>query len=221
MPHLFAILREYDRIVANYFSREVPVVDKEKLQGKYGIGKSIATLMQIQMVLVGLALILTAYGVTTSYHALPRMIVYILQAIACIAILVFGFFHFHKKDNRYFKAVLYSYAFLEAIRCALIGTDGVSRWAAIMARLLMVGLACLLVLLGEHLGEKKSNYIAFMIMFMEAALYLVFALGFVTERIIFKILPLVGILIAASICLFNTAKIKQREYFEGLQEEEG
>ena len=193
------------------------IMDKDKLKKKYGVAGAIAVMMQIQMALVGCALIITGYGITISFDARPRLIVYSLQAITCIAILVFGLFHFHKKKTIYFKGVIFAYAALEAIRCALLGTTGVDQLPAIAARLIMVALACLSVLLGEHLGERRSNFVAALILFLEGALYLIFAFAFSTDRLIFKILPLVGIFIAASLYLFNVAKVKQKEYFDVLR----
>ena len=189
-------------------------MDKEKQREKYGIAGAIATIMQIQMLVVGLALVLTAYGIIVSFDSPSRLIVYILQAVTCIAILIFGLFHFHKKEKMYFKGVVFAYAALEAIRCTLLGTTGVDKIPAYAARLIMVVLACLSVLLGERLGERKANFIAALILFLEAALYLIFAYAFATGRLIFKLLPLVGILIAGSLYLFNVAKVKQKEYFE-------
>ena len=192
-------------------------MDKEKLQKKYGINGTIAVLMQVQLVLVGMGLIISCYGVINSFNAQKRMIVYILQAAACLAMLIFGLFHFHKKKMIYFKTVIYFYAALEAVRCALLSVNGVEEWAAIPAKLFLVALACTAVVLAEHLGEKNSNYYAYLLMFFEAALFLVYSLGFpgVSEgRMLFKILPLVGLMMACSICLFNVAKVKQREYFD-------
>ena len=197
-------------------------MDKEKMKQKYGINGVIVVLMQVQLVLVGMGLIISCYGVISSFDAQKRMIVYILQAVTCLAMLIFGVFHFHKKKMVYFKAVIYFYAALEAVRCALLSVNGVDDWAAIPARLFLVALACTAVILAEHLGEKNSNYYAYIMMFLEAALFLVYCVGFpgVTEgRMLFKILPLVGLLMACSICLFNIAKCKQREYFDQLRAE--
>ena len=106
-------------------------------------------------------MIITGYGIVCSFDAPRRLVVYILQAGACLAIMLFGFFHFHKKKTQYFKGVVYAYALLEAV------------------------------------------------------LFLLFALHFATDgRILFKVLPIVGILISASICLFDEAKIRQKAYFE-------
>lgn len=191
-------------------------MDKDQKKNKYGIAGAISVMMQIQMVLVGAALILTGYGITVSFDVPTRLTVYILQAITCLAILVFGLFHFHKKEKAYFKGVVFAYAALEAIRCTLLGTNGVDQIPAYAARLIMVALACLSVMLGERLGERRANYIAALILFLEGALYLIFAFAFATERLIFKLLPLVGILIAGSLYLFNVAKVKQKEYFDSL-----
>ena len=202
-------------------------MNTEKAKAKYGVAGAIAIMMQIQMLIVGAALVLTGCGVISviktskqglyidSYH---RLIVYILQAVVCLAILIFGFLHFHKKKIIYFRAVIYCYAAMEAVRCALLSTVGVDEWASIAAKLLLVLLSCGLVLMAEHLGERKYGVLSYILIFLEATLFLVFALNFATDsRLLYKVLPVVGVLICASICLFNEAKIKQKAYFDGLR----
>ena len=194
-------------------------MSKDEQRKKYGIKGVVAVMMQIQMIIVGIGLIITGYGIINSFDSTKRLVVYILQAFACLAILLFGLFHFNKKKAAFFKGVVYSYALLEGVRCALLSTSGVDGWAAIMARLLLVALACGLVLLAEHLGERKYCNLAYLLIFFEAALFLIFALMFATNgRLLFKILPVVGVLICTSICIFNEAKIRQKQYFEEKKE---
>ena len=188
---------------------------KEEKRKKYGISGGIAVMMQIQMVIIGLALSITGYGIISSFDSPKRLVVYALQACTCLTILIFGLFHFHKKKMAYFKGVIYVYALLEGVRCALLSTNGIDEWAGILAKLLLIALACGSVLLAAHLGEKKYSNLAYLLIFFEAALFLLFALRFATDgRLLFKVLPVVGVLICASICLFNEAKIKQRHYFD-------
>ena len=183
---------------------------KERSREKFGISGGIAVLMQIQMVLTGIALILTGYGIVRSLDAPRRCIVYILQAIVCLAILVYGLFLFHTGKDIFFKIVIYCYAAMEAFRCALLSTNGIGEWAGIFAKLLMIALTCGLVILAQHLGEKKYAYLAYLMIFLEAALFLLFGLLFKTGgSLLLKVLPLVGVLICASICIFNEAKLKQ------------
>ena len=143
---------------------------KEEKRKKYGIGGGIAVMMQIQMIIIGIALIITGYGIVSSFDSGKRLVVYLLQACTCITILVFGLFHFHKKKMSYFKGVVYAYALLEAVRCALLSTTGIDAWAGILAKLLLVALSCGLVMLAEHLGEKKYSNLAYLLIFFEAAL---------------------------------------------------
>ncbi len=189
-------------------------MDNEAVKQKYGITKRIAVMLQVQMCLVGLGMVITLYGVTQSTDSVSRMAVYLMQAIICAAILIFGLFLFKKKDVRIFKSVVILYAALEAVRCALLRTGGVDTWSAVLARLLLVGLACCAAVLAEHLGEEKYNSLGYLIVFQETALYLVFTLGFpgVETRLLHKILPLAGVLIAASIVLFCEAKVQQAKY---------
>ena len=190
-------------------------MSKEKSREKFGISGGIAVLMQIQMVIVGLALIITGYGAVCSLNSPRRLIVYILQAITCLTILFFGLFHFHTRKIIIFKVVIYCYAALEAVRCALLSTTGISEWPSVLAKLLLVALACGLVVLAEHLGERKYASLSYLLIFFEAALFLLFGLLFNTGgRLLFKILPLVGVLICGSICLFNEAKIRQVKHDE-------
>ncbi len=195
-------------------------MDREKLKQKYGISRTIAILMQVQMCLVGMGLVISAYGMIKAVQSPTRLIVYCLQALTCLVILIFGLFLFTKRDIRYFKGVVIFYAVLEGVRCALLRTGGVDTWSATLAKLLLVALACCAVVLGEHLGEEKNSPLGYLIVFLETALFLIFALGFpgVEANLIYKILPIAGILIAGSIVLFNEAKIRQIKYFE---EEEG
>ena len=191
-------------------------MDNEKLKEKYGISRTIAVLMQIQMCLVGMGLVISMYGVIKAIHAPTRLIIYCLQALTCLVILIFGFFFFHKKDIRYFKGVVIFYAILEGVRCSLLGTGGVDHWSATVARLLLVGLACCAVVHAEHLGEQKYSPLGYLIVFQETALFLLFSIAFpgVETNILYRILPIAGILIAGSIVLFNEAKIRQIKYFE-------
>ena len=180
-------------------------MDREKLKQKYGISRTIAILMQVQMCLVGMGLVISAYGMIKAVQSPTRLIVYCLHL-----------FLFTKRDIRYFKGVVIFYAVLEGVRCALLRTGGVDTWSATLAKLLLVALACCAVVLGEHLGEEKYSPLGYLIVFLETALFLIFALGFpgVEANLIYKILPIAGILIAGSIVLFNEAKIRQIKYFE-------
>ena len=198
-------------------------MDKDKYMAKYGIANTIAILMQVQLVLIGGALIISGIGISRTLgqaNSLNRLVVYCMQAVVCIAILVFGIFHFHKKKTVYFKTVLYVYAIMEGVRCAILRTGGVDDWAAIASRVLMIAISWALIILATHLGERKYVPVSYFLIFEETALYLVFILGFpgVTGWL-YKLLPLVGILIAASICLFSEAKTKQKEYFDSLRAE--
>ena len=81
-------------------------MDREKLKQKYGISRTIAILMQVQMCLVGMGLVISAYGMIKAVQSPTRLIVYCLQALTCLVILIFGLFLFTKRDIRYFMMSL-------------------------------------------------------------------------------------------------------------------
>ena len=156
-----------------------------------------------------LALIISCAGIFTSLKAPLRLTVYICQALACISIIIYAIMHFHKHEAIHFKRVVYSYAMLEVMRVALLGTNGIQPWASIAAKALLAILACNSVFLAQHLDERRSVYISMALVSLETLLYLIFFFGFPGMRstVLLSILPLTGILISFSIFLFDIFRL--------------
>ena len=184
--------------------------NKEVIE-KYGIRKKMGIAIVSQVAFIIVALVLTIIGIIKSTDSINRLIIYIGQSIACISIIVFGLVNFKKRDANHFKVVINAYAMLEALRAALLVTDGIKPFPAFLARFLLTILACNCVLFAERLGDKKNNHIVYRLLFLEIVLYIVFLFGFpaVGQRLLFTILPFVGILIAGSLCLFQKARNEQ------------
>ena len=109
------------------------------------------------------------------------------------------------------KIVIIAYALLEALRAALLNTNGIDPLISYIYRFLLAVLACNCVLVAERLDKRSGEKIAVGMVVLELALYIVFLIGFpgVTYGRLNRILPFVGILIAGSIALLQKAKNMQ------------
>ena len=113
---------------------------------------------------------------------------------------------------RHFKIVINAYACFEALRAALLNTNGVPSWGAFAARFLLAILACNCVLFAERLSDSKASIrMGYGLILFEILLYIVFAAGFGGLRYsrMARIMPLVGVMIAGSMVLFR--KVKEDE----------
>ena len=135
-------------------------MDNQEVIEKYGIQKRTGIQMLMQISLVIIALVLTIIGITDSFDSFGRFIIYVCQAVSCIIIISYGLITFRKRDVKYFKSMINSYAFLEAARVAVLDTSGVSPVAGFLSKFLLTVLACNCVLLSERLETKESNLIA-------------------------------------------------------------
>ena len=188
-------------------------MNNEEVLQKYGIRKKIGIGMGFQVLLIILALIITIIGIVKSTDSWHRLVIYSCQATACLSIIIFGFFYFKKGSDKHFKVIINCYALLEGLRAALLNVEGIKEMYAIPAKFILVILACDCVLLAERLDKKSSMYITYALLVLEILLYVVFLIGFpaVGQRKLLTILPFVGILIAGSLCLFNKARLEQKE----------
>lgn len=186
-------------------------MNNEEVLKKYGIRKRIGVMIGIQVLLVIAALVLTIFGIIRSTDSWNRVVVYLGQALACVAIIIFGLVGFKKIDIRNFRMIINSYALLEAIRVSLINLNGIKDVYAILIKLVLVIITCNCVLFAERLDKKSSIYISYSLIILETILYILFWLGVpaVGTRVLYTFLPFVGILIASSLCLFNKARIEQ------------
>ena len=186
-------------------------MENKEVIKKYGIRKKTALLIMGQVVLMIMALIVTLVGTTKTHDSIHRIIIYTGQSISCIAIILYGVVYFNKRDIKYFRTVIISYALLEALRVSLLSTNGIPDVPAVLAKLLLVILACDCVLLSERIGKKEGMIVSYAMLALEILLYMVFIIWFpaVRTRLLFIAMPFVGILIAGSICMFNMACIER------------
>lgn len=187
-------------------------MNDEEVKEKYGVDKSIGLMLGIQVILLIIALGLTILGIVRA-HDVNRLIVYIGQAFTCVMFIIYILIHFRKRTSVHFKWIVYSYALLEAIRAALLHTENVAEVPGYIARFLLVALACNCILVAERCDDAKSLKITYLIAVLEVMVYIVFLIGFpgVLLGIYNKFLPIVGMLIAGSLSLFQTARVQQMQ----------
>ena len=192
-------------------------MNNQEMIGKYGITKKTGIYILMQMILMMGALIISLFGVFTSLdlvNDLNRLIVYGGQAAICVATIAFGVYYFNKKETKYFKSLVIGYALLEAIRVSLLQTGGISGVFSFLAKFVLVLLALDAALLSERLEKKEGLYLSMTMVGLEIFLYVVFIVGFpaVRTRLLYMIVPLVGILMAGSMCIFVTGRLEQILY---------
>ena len=195
-------------------------MNNQKMIDKYNITKKTGISILLQIILMTGALIISLFGVFTSLdliNDLNRLVVYGGQAAICLATIVFGVYYFGKKDTKYFKGLVIGYALLEAIRVSLLQTGGIVEIYGFLAKFILVLLALDAALLSERIEKKEGLYLALTMVGLEILLYVVFIVGFpaVRTRLLYMIVPLVGILMAGSMCIFITGRLEQILYGEG------
>lgn len=194
-------------------------MNNREMIGKYGITKKTGVYILMQMILMMGALIISLFGVFTSLdlvNDLNRLIVYGGQAAICVATITFGVYYFNKKETKYFKSLVIGYALLEAIRVSLLQTGGISGIYSFLAKFILALLALDAALLSERLEKKEGLRMSVAMVGLEILLYMVFIVGFpaVRTRLLYMIVPLVGILMAGSMCIFVTGRLEQILYSE-------
>lgn len=194
-------------------------MNHQEMIGKYGITKKTGIYILMQMILMMGALIISLFGVFTSLdlvNDLNRLIVYGGQAAICVATIAFGVYYFNKKETKYFKSLVIGYALLEAIRVSLLQTGGISGIYSFLAKFILALLALDAALLSERLEKKEGLRMSVAMVGLEILLYVVFIVGFpaVRTRLLYMIVPLVGILMAGSMCIFVTGRLEQILYSE-------
>ena len=192
-------------------------MDNKEMIEKYSITKKTGILIMLQMFLMMGALVISLFGIFKSLdlvNSINRLIVYGGQALICLATIVFGVYYFNKKDVKYFKSLVISYALLEAIRVSLLQTGGISQIYSFLAKFILVLLALNAALLSERLEKKEGLYLSLVMVGLECLLYAIFLVGFpsVRTRLLYMIVPLVGILMAGSMCIFITGRLEQILY---------
>ena len=194
-------------------------MNNNEMIDKYNMTKKTGILILLQMMLMTGALIISLFGVFSSLdlvNDLNRLVVYGGQAAICFATIVFGVYYFGKKDTKYFKSLVLAYALLEAIRVSLLRTGGIAETYSFLAKFILVLLAVAAVLLSERLEKKEGLHLSVIMAILEILLYVIFIVGFpaVRTRLLYMIVPLVGILMAGSMCIFVTGRLEQIFYSE-------
>ena len=151
------------------------------------------------------AFALTVYGLIRNIDIF-RAIIYGMQCLECALIFVFGVLKFKDDSGKIFKCVLVSYALLEALRAAILGTTGVNTVVGMIARFILAVLACTSILAAERLGQDSFKKTAICMVVLEATLYLVFLLGFPGVMLgrFNRFMPAVGVLVALTILFSQT-----------------
>lgn len=192
-------------------------MNNKEMIDKYGITKKTGILILLQMMLMTGSLVISLFGIFKSLDLVSninRLIVYGGQASICLATILFGIYYFNKKDSKYFKSLVISYALLEAIRVSLLQIGSIAEIYSFLAKFILVLLALDAALLSERLEKKEGLYLALTMVGLEILLYVIFIIGFpsVRTRLLYMIVPLVGILMAGSMCIFVTGRLEQIHY---------
>ena len=71
-------------------------------------------------------------------------------------------------------------------------------------------------LLSERIEKREGLYLALTMVFLEIILYVTFIVGFpaVRTELLYMIVPLVGILMSGSMCIFITGRLEQISWEE-------
>jgi len=186
---------------------------------RYNITKKTGILILLQIILLTCALVISLFGVFKSLdlvNSLNRIIIYGGQALICWATILFGIYYFNKTNTKYFKIVIMAYALLEAIRVSLLQTNGIPEIYSFLSKFILVLLTLDAALLSERTEKKEGLYLSITMVGLEIILYIIFIVGFpaVRTRLLFMIVPLVGILMAGSMCIFVTGKLEQKKFLK-------
>lgn len=190
--------------------------NKEMIE-KYNLSKKTWVSILVQLILMTVALVISLFGVFKSLNLvndLNRLIVYGGQAAICLETIVFGVYYFGKNETKYFKNLVMGYALLEAIRVSLLQTGGIEEIYSFLAKFVLVLLVLCAAFLSDRLEEKEGLKLSFIMLGLEILLYIIFIVGFPAVRtsLLYMIVPLVGILMSGSMCVFVTGRLEQLTY---------
>ncbi len=191
-------------------------MNEQEVMEKYGISKRMRMGLIVQNILLVIAFGISVVGIIRNI-SMYREMIFFGQAAICAALIYFCIFKFKDRDRDYLKVILMAYALLEAIRAALLNTNGINPAIAGLARFVLVVLAICYVLIAERIDKKDSERIALAMVVLEVALYLIFIFGFpgMMYGRLNRIYPIVGVLISGSIAIFLKAKFEQLGAEEG------
>ena len=192
--------------------------NKEKAKN-YTISKKTRISILFQLILMAVALIISLFGIFKSLdlvNDLNRLVVYGGQAAICLATIVFVVYYFGKKNTKYFRSLVIAYALLEAIRVSLLQTGGIRGIYSYTAKFVLVLLVLSAGFLSDRLEKKEGLKLSFIMVGLEILLYIIFIVGFPAVRtsLLYMIVPLVGVLMAGSMCLFVTGRLEQLTHDE-------
>ena len=156
--------------------------------------------------------IIEKYSITKKTGVL--ILLQIILMAGALIISLFGVYYFNKEEPKFFKSLVIGYALLEAIRVSLLQTGGIAGIYSFLAKFILVLLALDAALLSERYEKKEGLRLALAMVGLEILLYLIFIVGFpaVRTRLLYMIVPLVGILMAGSMCIFVTGRLEQILY---------
>jgi hypothetical protein len=194
-------------------------MNNNEMTEKISLSKKTRVSILIQLILTAVALIISLFGVFKTLdlvNDLNRLIVYGGQAAICVATIVFGVYYFGKNDTKYFRSLVFSYALLEAIRVSLLQTGGIEGIYSFLAKFVLVLLVLSAAFLFDRLEKKEGLKLSFIMLGLEILLYVIFIVGFpaVRTNLLYMIVPLVGILMSGSMCVFVTGRLEQLTYGE-------
>jgi hypothetical protein len=194
-------------------------MNNNEMTEKISLSKKIRVSILLQLILTAVALIISLFGVFKTLdlvNDLNRLIVYGGQAAICVATIVFGVYYFGKNDTKYFKSLVMGYALLEAIRVSLLQTGGIKWIYSFLAKFVLVLLVLSTAFLSDRLEKKEGLKLSFIMVGLETLLYIIFIVGFpaVRTNLLYMIVPLVGILMSGSMCIFVTGRLEQLTYGE-------
>ena len=192
--------------------------NKEKAKN-YTISNKTRISILFQLILMAVALIISLFGIFKSLdlvNDLNRLVVYGGQAAICLATIVFVVCYFGKKNTKYFRSLVIAYALLEAIRVSLLQTGGIRGIYSYTAKFVLVLLVLSAGFLSDRLEKKEGLKLSFIMVGLEILLYIIFIVGFpaVRTNLLYMIVPLVGVLMAGSMCLFVTGRLEQLTHDE-------
>lgn len=186
--------------------------DQERIENSNATKNSGGYIL-VQLVLITVALMISLAGVFTALSDTGewnRLVVYGGQAAICLATIVFGISSFNKKDPKHFKSLVLAYALVEAVRVSLLQTGNIPGLYSYSAKLVLA-LAVLSAALLSGKFEKKEGFgLSLAVVCLELLLYMIFIIGFpsVRAQLLYMILPLAGIFMAGSMCVFVGGRLK-------------
>ena len=183
--------------------------NKDSMGTNTSTTNKLGTAAIIQMFMIIAAFAISVIGIVRITNA-SRLIIYVGQGLVCIFIFLFGILKFKDSEGKILKAVIISYALLEALRASLLNVTGVHFIVGVIARFILTSLACTCVLMAERMNSESGKKTAIGMLVLEIILYVIFVAGFKGVMLgrVNRFLPLVGVLIAGTIAFLHKENMK-------------